>query len=49
MLEYSADAAVKSAMTRAHAARGAVLKQGLRWLVLKCTLPALRPRIPRWA
>ncbi|MBY6137551.1 hypothetical protein KUV61_17075 [Nocardioides marinus] len=49
MLEYSANAAVKIAMTRAHAARGAVLKQALRWLVSKCTQPGLRPRVSRWA
>jgi hypothetical protein len=49
MLEYSADAAVKSAMTNAHEARGAVFQQGLKWLVSKCKLPALRPRVSRWA
>lgn len=49
MLEYSANAATKSAMIRAHEARGAALKQALTWLVSKCTIPALRPRISRWA
>jgi len=53
MLEYSADAAVKSAMARAHAERGLVLKQVLKqaWTRLfgKKQMPALRPRISRWA
>lgn len=49
MLEYSADAAVKSAMARAHAARGQVLKQAWTWLFGKRPAPALRPKVSRWA
>ncbi|MBQ4823469.1 hypothetical protein J4729_02720 [Leisingera sp. HS039] len=53
MLEYSADAAVKSAMARAHAERGKVLKNALKlaWTRLfgARSVPALRPKISRWA
>ena len=53
MLEYTADAATKTAMARAHAARGQVLKTGLKqaWTRLfgKKPVPALRPKVSRWA
>ncbi|WP_323783689.1 hypothetical protein [Leisingera sp.] len=53
MLEYSADAAVKSAMARAHTERGEVLKHVLKlaWARLFGArhLPALRPKVSRWA
>ncbi|MFY0308933.1 hypothetical protein ACFMBG_03410 [Leisingera sp. D0M16] len=49
MLEYSADAAVKSAMARAHAERGQALKLAWTWLFGKKPLPALRPKVSRWA
>ncbi|WP_264210988.1 hypothetical protein [Leisingera thetidis] len=49
MLEYSADAAVKSAMARAHAERGRMLKLVWTRLFGKKPVPALRPRVSRWA
>ncbi|MCB4454711.1 hypothetical protein [Leisingera sp. McT4-56] len=49
MLEYSADAAVKSAMARAHAERGQALKRAWTWLFGKRPVPALRPKVSRWA
>ncbi|UWQ63326.1 hypothetical protein K3723_03230 [Leisingera caerulea] len=49
MLEYSADAAVKSAMARAHAERSQVLKMAWTWLLGKRPVPALRPKVSRWA
>lgn len=49
MLEYSADAAVRSAMARAHAERGQVLKLAWTWLFGKKLVPALRPKVSRWA
>ncbi|MDC0658433.1 hypothetical protein N6L27_10535 [Leisingera sp. SS27] len=49
MLEYTADATVKSAMARAHAERGQVLKQAWIWLFGKRAAPVLRPKVSRWA
>ncbi|MEX0302009.1 MAG: hypothetical protein AB3N24_06260 [Leisingera sp.] len=49
MLEYTADAAIKTAMARAHAERGLVLKQAWTWLFGKRPAPVLRPKVSRWA